>query len=424
MSYEWFIGFRYLKAKRKQTFISLITFISIGGVAIGVTALIVVLAVMTGAQEDIKNKILGANSHIIITKYGGESFVDYKDVVSMARNKEGVKAASPFIFRQVMLTSQERVTGAILRGVSTNIDQQGTDISQYMTEGGLEFLGEEHIRVSKEPDEFGIDTEYEMAGIVIGSELARTLIAGVDDRITLVSPTGAITPGGAAPLTRDFYVVGIFSSGMYEYDSSLALISLKQAQSFFKMENEVSGVEIKVNDIYKAGDIADFMEAKLGYPFKARDWRELNRNLFFALKLEKTVLGIILTLIVCVAAFNIVSTLIMVVMEKSRDIAVLKAMGATRKSIMTIFLLEGTIIGFAGTAMGVIGGVLLCNLLKKYQFIQIPQDVYNLDHLPVMMIPSDVIMVSLVAIVVTILATLYPAWSASRLDPAEALRYE
>lgn len=424
MSYEWFVSLRYLKAKRKQTFISLITWISILGVAVGVTALIVVLAVMTGMQEDVKKKILGANSHIVVTHAAASGIEDGAGVARMIKEMDGVVSAAPFVINQVMLTSATRIAGVVLRGVDLDQKQTPSDIASSLKQGSLSLLRDEAIRVSSETDEFGAQVTVKRPGIIIGAELARNLRVGLDDPVTVVSPVGKITPGGAAPTSREFYVAGIFQAGMYEYDSSLSLVSLKQAQELFSMGSHVTGVEAKVEDIYRAPFIAHEIQSKLGFPFMARDWRELNHNLFFALALEKAVIGIILTLIVCVAAFNIVSTLIMVVMEKSRDIAILKAMGASRKSVMRVFFAEGFIIGLAGTLLGDAGGVVLCWLLDNYHFITLPKDVYNVDTLPVQLEFADVFTVSAAALVITAIATIYPSWNASRLDPAEALRYE
>ncbi len=424
MSYEFFLSWRYLKAKRKQTFISIITWISIGGVAIGVTALIVVLAVMTGAHDDMRRKVLGANSHAIVSHAMSYGISDVDHVLKTVRSVDGVVAASPFVFNQVMLTSPTRVTGVVLRGIKVDDVKKPTELASYMTDGDMEQLKDKYIQVTVEPDDLGVDVEMRRPGIIVGNELAFNLRIGLGDPVTVVSPTGRATPIGVAPTSREFYVVGIFNSGMYEYDSSLALIALNQAQSLFNMGNKVSGVEVRVADIYDAPKIARAIDKKLGYPYITRDWREMNKNLFFALQLEKTALGIILALIICVAAFNIVSTLIMVVMEKSKDIAILKAMGASSRSIMRIFFLEGCIIGFSGTAIGVVGGIVMCELLKKYQFIKLPESVYNLDRLPVSMHASDIVMVSVAALVLTILATIYPSWSASRQDPAESLQYE
>jgi len=424
MSYEWFIGLRYLKAKRKQTFISLITVISVLGVAIGVTALIVVLAVMTGAQEDIKRKIVGANPHIVMTAYGDMGPQAAAKAMELANSVEGVISAKPYIFNQVIVTSSEKVAGAVIRGVDQAQDTSTMDLGGFMLEGSLANLGDEYAMEIVEPDEFGETMKVRRAGIVLGKELAGLLGVHGESPVTVLSPMGKLTPGGMTPTSREFYVAGIFRAGMYEFDSGLALISLKEAQRLLNMDQNVSGVEVKVDDVYNAPKIADLIRQKSGLTFAVRDWQEMNKNLFYALALEKTVIGLILILIIFVAAFNIVSTLIMVVLEKTKDIAILKAMGASRGSIMKIFFLEGLTIGGAGIAMGMVGGVALCQLLKSYQFIKLPQDVYNLDKLPVSMEAGDVAMVCAAALAVTVLAALYPAWSASRVDPAEAIRYE
>ncbi|MBF0171654.1 MAG: lipoprotein-releasing ABC transporter permease subunit [Nitrospinae bacterium] len=425
MSYEWFVSRRYLAAKRKQTFISLITWISIGGVAVGVTALITVLAVMTGAQEDLRDKILGANAHIIITHVSGNGTGDAEAIAREVTRIPGVSGASPFIFNQVMLASATRVTGVAIRGVQVDPPSTSSDIGRYLEEGMLSHLAGKYARVGKEEDDLGATVEIRRAGIAIGAELAHLLQIRLGDPLTVVSPVGGtVTPTGTTPISRPFFVAAIFSTGMYEYDSSLALIDLDEARSLFSMEDRATGVEVKVDDIHNAPAIAESIDTVIGFPHVARDWRTLNRNLFFALQLEKTALGIILTLIIGVAAFNIVSTLIMVVMEKTRDIAILKAMGASSRSVLKIFFLEGAVIGVTGTLLGDVGAVGLCEILKRYRIIELPADVYNLDTLPVRLEFGDMALVSAVAIFITLLATLYPAWSASRLDPSEALRYE
>lgn len=424
MSYEWFISLRYLKAKRKQAFISLITIISVLGVAIGVSALIVVLAVMTGAQEDIKEKIVGANSHILVTGRSvslGQSEVT--TVVDTALSARDVKSATAFIFNQVIVTSDQKVAGMALRGIDVSNPDNTTDIKKFMEQGELKFLQDRYSRATIEPDDFGTEVAVTRSGIILGRELASNLRVRVGDPVTVISAMGRMTPSGMVPISREFYVAGLFHTGMYEYDSALALVSLEQAQSLFKMGDKVTGVEIRVEDIYTAPQIAASIREKLGFDFKVRDWQQLNRNLFFALALEKTVIGLILILIIFVAAFNIVSTLIMVVLEKSKDIAILKAMGASSRSVMKIFFLEGFSIGLLGVIIGDIGGVILCQLLDRYQFIKLPTDVYNLDTLPVSMRIEDIALISVAALVITVLAALYPAWSASRIDPAESLRY-
>jgi len=417
MSYEIFISLRYLKAKRKQAFISLITWISIGGVAVGVTALIVVISVMGGMQEDLRNKILGTNSHVVVLSNEG-AMTKYGEIIKKIEGVPHVVSASPFIFNQVMLTSHSSVSGVAIRGIDPDLEAKVTDLSKRVKEGGLKFL--------KTPQSSELQTPNSelIEGIVIGKDLARNLAVFLGDTIDVVSPFGRATPMGTTPKVEKFRVVGIFDTGMYEYDSSLALISIPAAQRFFSMGETVTGIEIKVDDIYLADSVADKIHSMLGFPYWTRDWMEMNKNLFSALKLEKFGMFVILTLIIIVAAFNIIGTLIMMVMEKGRDIAILKSMGATDNSIMKIFIMEGLIIGIAGTIIGCIGGYVLCELLDTYHFIKLPSDVYQLDTLPVKMNPIDFLYISLSAIVISFLATIYPSWNASRLDPVEALRYE
>jgi lipoprotein-releasing system permease protein len=414
MSYELFIGLRYLKAKRKQTFISLITFISIGGVMVGVTALIVVLAVMNGFKEDLRDKILGVTSHVVISRFDGP-MAGYQDVMAQVEKIPGVTAATPFTYSQVLISSGQAVSGAVLRGFDP--ETAGKVISLARNLRGLNL--EEFGRREEQPDQQGLPP------IILGNELAKNLGVGRGDALTVISPLGRLTPLGQVPRSQVFRVAGIFESGMYEYDSSLAYVPLAAAQSFLGLGDKVTGIELRVKDIYQADRVA-WNAGKLlgGFPFWSRDWMSMNRNLFSALKLEKIVMFIILTLIILVAAFNIISTLIMVVMEKTRDIAILKSMGATNRSIMAIFMIEGLIIGLVGTLLGLVGGFGLCKLLATYQFVQLPRDVYYISTLPVKIDALDVTLTALAAIVISLVATLYPAWQASRLEPAEAIRYE
>ena len=419
--YEIFIGLRYLKAKRKQTFISIITFISIAGVMVGVMALIVVLAVMTGFQEDLRDKILGTNSHIVITRYG-QGMGDFAKVAEEVDKVPGVVAVTPFIYNQVMLTSERNVSGVVVRGIDPSTEPLVTDISRNLKEGSLSALM---------PDS-GTGSIGGIPGIIIGRELSRILGVFYGEEINMVSPLGDVTPLGMVPRMKKFRVVGIFDSGMYEYDTSLVYISLGEAQKFFNMGDLVTGLEIRVKDFFKAGDIAAVLRDRLGSGYLVRDWMQMNRNIFSALKLEKTVMFVILFLIVLVASFNIISTLIMVVMEKSKDIAILKSMGATSKSIMRIFLIEGVVIGVVGTVLGGIAGVTLAFNLEgvlgyveeAFGFKILSPDVYYLDRLPAHVRFFDVGVIMVTAVVISLLATIYPAWQASRLDPAEGLRYE
>lgn len=431
--YEFFVGLRYLKAKRRQKGISLNTLISIGGVVVGVAALIATLAVMTGFKEDLRDKILGTNSHIVITDRTRDEIPEYSRLVDEAKKVPRVVAATPFIFRQVLLSSDTNVFGVVLRGIQPETEAEVTEIGKNIVEGRLDYLT--NPPDSSLPEEGVSETEGEpekaLPGIIIGRELAGRLGAFLGDRINIVSPVGkegtsigkSITgPMGFTPKIRKFRVVGIFDSGMYEYDSSLAYISIKEAQNFFNLSDAVTGIEVKVDDIFVADRVAQQIEGHLGFPYQARDWMKLNRNLFSALQLEKMMMFIILVLIILVASFNIVSTLTMTVVEKSREIAILKAMGATRESIMRIFMLEGVIIGLVGVILGTPLGLVVCWVLQK--FYTLPADIYYISHLPVEIHALDVFVVSLAAVLIGFFATLYPSWQAAKLDPAEALRYE
>jgi lipoprotein-releasing system permease protein len=420
MPFELFIGLRYLKAKRKATFISIITLISTAGVALGVMALIVVLAVMTGFENDLKEKILGTNAHIVVIR-NSAPMENYRDVMEKLKTLKGVQAATPFIYNQVMLSSGKNVSGVVLRGIDIVTDRQVTRLSKSVVEGSMDGL---------EP-EMGRGPNI-LPGLMVGKELARHLNLFVGDKVNVISPMGNITPLGMMPRMKPFRVAGIFNTGMFEYDSTLAYVSLDQAQRFFDLGDTVTGIQLKVDDVYHTGELARTINSKMGTDFYARDWMQMNKNILFALKTEKIVMFIILTLIVLVAAFGIASTLFMVVMEKTKDIAILKSMGATGLSIMKIFVLEGLIIGITGTLLGVVSGLLIAlNLEPIIGTIQkitgqnfFSKDIYYLDRFPSQVIPADVVLISVTAVLISFLATLYPAWQASRMLPAEALRYE
>jgi lipoprotein-releasing system permease protein len=424
MPYELFIGLRYLKAKRKSTFISIITVISTAGVALGVMALIIVLAVMTGFEEDLKEKILGTNAHIVILKSSGD-IADYNGLMQKLKGFGGVVAATPFIYNQVMLSTGKNVSGVVLRGIETQTDTQVTNLYKSMIEGKLSDLD----RPLPAPVS---GSEPPRPGVIIGKELAKHLNLYPGDLVNVISPLGNITPMGMIPKMKQFRVTGIFNTGMFEYDSTLAYVGLNEAQSFLGMDDAVTGIQLKVTDVYRTGEIVRKINRELGFPYYARDWMQMNKNILFALKTEKMVMFIILTLIVLVAAFGIASTLFMVVMEKTKDIAILKSMGATGRSIMRIFVLEGLIIGVTGTMIGVLGGLLVAlNLEQIVGFIQrmtgfelFSKDVYYLDRFPSLVIPGDVALISVTAVIISFVATLYPSWQASRMAPAEALRYE
>jgi len=416
MKYEWFIGVRYLKAKRKQTFISIITVISIVGVMVGVMTLIIVLAVMNGFEKTLKEKILGTQAHLVLLKASQKGMDHYEEVAKKVEGVRGVVSAAPFILNQVMLSSESSVSGVVLKGIDPDRVGRVTELAHNLKAGKLQDLK-------------GVDEE---AGIILGVELAKHLSVGINDSIQVISPFGTITPMGMMPKMKRFWVKGIFHSGMYEYDSTMAYVSLENAQKFFSMGSHVTGIEIKTQDIYKVKEIGKEIRHLLGFPFWTKDWMEMNRNLFSALKLEKIAMFIILVLIILVAGFNIISTLIMVVMEKNKDIAILKSMGAPSRSILKIFLIEGLVIGLVGTVLGTILGLgAAFNLEKITDYVEhlfgfkiLASDIYYIDKLPSQVNALDVLLIVITAVLITLLATIYPAWRGSKLDPAEALRYE
>ncbi|MDI6783981.1 MAG: lipoprotein-releasing ABC transporter permease subunit [bacterium] len=404
MRYEWFISLRYLKAKRKQSFISIITLISVGGVTLGVMALIIVIAVMNGFDRDLRSKILGTKSHIVVSSADETELDKFPDVMTLVAKEPGVVSVAPFVSVQGMVQSDVTMQGVVLLGIDPNYASQVTDLGKNIIQGRLPQLGTNDL--------------------VIGKELAFRLGIGMNSQVIVFSKV-VKTAMGLVPKTSICKVVGIFDSGMYEYDSGLAYIPLDLAQKLFDIPStKVTGIEMKVTDIYQAHSIAQNINRKLGSQYLARSWDLMNRELFSALKLEKTVMFIILSLIIVVAAFNIISTLIMVVMEKSKDIAILKTMGATQRSISFIFLLEGLIIGVIGTILGAIGGISACLALEKYKFISLPQDIYYISTLPVEIQVGTVVLIMVSAIAICLAASVYPAWQAGRLDPVEAIRYE
>ncbi|NNG00653.1 MAG: lipoprotein-releasing ABC transporter permease subunit [Desulfobacteraceae bacterium] len=409
MGFEFFISRRYLRTKQKQSFISLITVLSIAGVAIGVMALIIVIAVMAGFETDLKSRILGVEPHLVIEKKQGK-FIDGDNVKEKVSAVSGVKSASAFISAQVMLRSDSRLSGALVHGVQPNaISPKGTNWEPK----ALELV---HTKVTQ-------GKPAPAPGIILGKELARSIGVLKGDTIRLISPRGMIAPIGHLPSMKKFRVVGYFDSGIYEYDGSYAFIHLDEARKLMRMPDGITGLEIRLDDIYGAADVGKSIMDSIGIDYIARNWMQMNKNLFSALKLEKTVMFIILALIVLVAALNIAGSLIMMVMEKTKDIAILKTMGANHKNIGKIFIIKGLVIGAMGTVLGTLFGCLLCILLEKYQFIKLPGDVYYITRLPVQLEMVDVGLIAVSAMVICFLATIYPARKASCLNPLDAIRY-
>lgn len=410
MSFELFISRRYFKSKPKQTIIALITLLSIAGVTIGVTALIVVIAVMEGFESDLKTRIMGIEPHLLIQK-NEASFSEYTDVVNIAKQTPGVQAAWPVVELQVMLKSQTRVTGAVIKGVEPLEAAEGLPIQS------LSILAEQPLKPADGKQ------VIEPPPIIIGRDLARKLGLIQGDTLFVVSPRGTLAPVGYVPFMKRFAVAGFFETGMYAYDGSLAFMRLADAQQLSQMKRTASAVELRVDRIFDTSGIGNQIVLKLGSGYRYRDWMQLNRNLFSALKLEKAAMFITLTLIILVATFSITSSLVMLVMEKTKDIAILRTMGATGRRIKKVFVLQGMFIGLIGTTAGVVIGTTLCALQSRYELIRLPGDVYYITALPVNLRFADLTVVALAAIAICFLATLYPAHQAARLDPVEAIRY-
>jgi lipoprotein-releasing system permease protein len=411
--YELFVGLRYTHTKRRTHFISFISFTSMLGIALGVTALITVLSVMNGFEHELRERILGMASHASITTYGGQ-LQDWEGLSRQLDGHERLVAAAPYVRGESMLSNGKRVSGALLRGVLPGLEGGVSDVVDHIKGGQLDLLRE---------------GEY---GIILGNELAIALGAGMGDAITVVSPHVSVGPTGIMPRLRRFTVVGIFEVGMYEYDRGVALVHIRDAAKLFRLGDNVTGLRLKLDDIFAAPMVSRELASQLEGDYRVEDWTRQHANFFRAVKTEKRVMFIILTLIVAVAAFNIVSTLIMVVTDKRADIAILRTLGASPRSIMTIFIIQGGVIGVLGTVLGVAGGVgLALNVetivpaIEQFFNVQfLAADVYYISDVPSELHWNDVWLMASVALVLSLLATLYPAWRAARTHPAEALRYE
>jgi lipoprotein-releasing system permease protein len=414
MGFEHFVGIRYLKIKPSQAFISLITLLSIAGVTVGVMALIVVIAVMAGFEADLRGRIVGVESHLVIQRPEQPFRLDTPSVTAAIGKQSAIKAAMPFVESQVMLRSSGRVAGARLKGVAL------ADAAKVIKKLDVTALTRTPPPVTTDA---GDPSGFSAPPLVLGKELARNLGVIKGDALYLINPRGMISPMGHVPAMKRFTVTGYFESGMYEYDSSMAFMALGEAQRLLRAQGRIHGIDLRLDDLYTAESVAEDLREALGDNYRIRSWGQMNKNLFSALKLEKTVMFIILALIVLVAAFNIASSLIMMVIEKTKDIAILKAMGASSGSIRKIFVLKGMVIGIIGTTIGTLAGVALCWALKHYQFIELPGDVYYITTLPVVLKARDVIAIAGAAILICFLSTLYPATQAARLQPVEAIRY-
>jgi lipoprotein-releasing system permease protein len=406
LPFEIFIALRYLLAPRKQALISLISLISTLGVAVGVMAVIVVLALMTGLQGELRDRLLGSQGHIYVLKQGG--IIDYQEEVSKLRAIPRVEGAAPALLGVALASSARAEAFITLKGIDPTLEQDVTEIGARMQSGRLTDLG---ARAQDVPP-----------GIVIGKSLSEKLGAFVGDTITLLTPQGTLTPMGMLPRSRPFRVVGIFSLGLFEVDSSWGFIALPVAQRLFN-RSDVEYIQLRVDNLDDAPQIASTIPERLGTRYLPQDWTDINQSLFSALWMERVAMAIAVFLIVVVAALQIVSSLVLLVMEKSPDIGILKTMGVPTRSVMGIFMLQGTIIGLVGTVVGAIGGVGLATILDRYRLIRVPMDVYQIEHVPFVVEPFSLMVVVLATIGACFLATIYPSRQAARLDPVEALRY-
>jgi lipoprotein-releasing system permease protein len=415
MKYEFVIGLRYLRSRRRETFISLITVISVLGVMIGVMTLNVVTAVMTGFEETLRDRLLGINAHISVFK-PGDPLRDYEGVINQLKSDKEVLAATPAIYGQAMLTSGTRVSGVLVRGIDPDRVSAVMDLQRYLLNGRLSSLqAQQPIQVE--------GRTVSLPAIILGERLAKQLGVSEGSPVQIISPVGSATAIGVIPKVRRFVVTAIMKTGMSEIDSAVVFMSLSAAQSFFDLDGAVTNVEVRIHDVKDSRAVAARLQNQLGLPYFAEDWTRLWPNLFSALQLEKTVYFLVLLLMILVGAFNIVSTLVMVVMEKRKDIAILRSMGATRESIRKIFLLKGCVIGLVGTALEVLLGLAVCGLMAQYQF-SLPEGMFLIPTVPVRVYGSNFVLVAVASFIVCFLASIYPSRQAAKLDPVEIIRYE
>jgi len=406
MLFELSVALRYLRAKRKQTFLSVVSVIATLGFILGVMALIIALSLMTGFQQDIQQKILGASAHVMVYSREAGSLENYNSTMEIVRSDPAVLSVAPVVYGKVMVYSAGGADGIIMKAQEKKVTELASKADP------------EALAAMEWPPAQGRD------GVILGSDLATGLRVGKGDLVTVISPEGLLSPLGLMPKIKKLVVLGTFHSGLYEYDNSWALISMQAAQRLFNLGDSVTLVEARIRQIDRAAEVSERLKNRLGSRYEVDNWINQNRSLFSAMKLEKIMLFITIALIVIVAAFNIVSTLVMMVLDKNKDIAVLMAMGSTSRQIMRIFMIQGVLIGAAGTVVGAILGISASWILDHYQLIKLPLDVYFIPYLPFRMRPQDLLLITGTAILISFLSTLYPALRASRINPAEALRYE
>lgn len=406
MKFEFSIALRYLRAKRNQTFLSVVSFISILGFILGVMALIIALALMTGFQEDIQSKILGASAHIMVYPTATRGIHDYNSTMNIVKSDPSVIAVSPVVYGKVMIYTAGGADGIVVKGIDPEREKSVTELTEKVEPEALSAL-----RSSQD-------------GIVLGVDLASSLRVFRGDSVTVVSPESLLSPLGLMPKFKRMKVLGTFHSGLYEYDTSWALVSMPVGQRLFSLPDSATLIEARIRDIDQAQEVSNRIQKKLGSGFVTDNWINQNRSLFSAMKLEKLMLFITIALIVLVAAFNIISTLVMMVLEKTKDIAILMAMGCTTKQVMRVFMLQGVILGIVGTTIGAILGVAISYVMDHYQVIKLPLDVYFIPYLPFRIRAADFVMIISTALLISFVSTLYPAVRASRINPSEALRYE
>jgi lipoprotein-releasing system permease protein len=406
MTFELFVARRYLTARRKQAFISVITTISVVGIAIGVAALVIAIALITGFQGDVQDKILGATSHVMVSDLGGQGVAGYEEMAGKIRALPGVESVSPVVYNTVLITGIGESSGALVKGIDFDRERPGSDWLQRLDAGTIPVGGGAR------------------EGLLLGRELALRIGAQVGDLVDVVTASSTLSPMGLLPKRKRFLVSGIFNTGLYEFDNATALVSIGVAQRLFGLEGRASYIQVKLRDIFAAPEVGEKIRAALPPTVYITTWMELNKSLFSALKLEKNIMFLTITLIVIVAALNIIATLILMVMEKTRDIGILMALGATPRMVNRIFFLQGALIGVIGTALGVLLGLGWCALANAFELIKIPVDIYQISYVPFRLRPLDLALIVGVTLLISFVSTLFPARRAAKVDPVVALKYE